>query len=42
LALRSIRDNFGLEGERLFREHLPNHCAYEELRRRFLLLDELF
>lgn len=42
LALRSIRDNFGSDGERLLREHLPLHCADEELLRRFRLLDELF
>jgi aminoglycoside 3'-phosphotransferase-2 len=42
LALRSIRDNFGPDGERLLREHLPDHSADEELLRRFRLLDELF
>src|SRR5438034_8696371 len=42
LALRSIRDNFGPDGERLLRKHLPDHSADEELLRRFLLLDELF
>jgi aminoglycoside phosphotransferase len=42
LALRSVRGNFGLLGERLFREHLPPHSADEEVLRRFRLLDELF
>jgi len=42
LALRSIRDNFGPDGERLLREHLPDHCGDEALLRRFRLLDELF
>ena len=42
LALRSIRDNFGPDGERLLRKHLPDHSADEELLRRLLLLDELF
>ena len=42
LALRSMRDNFGPEGERLLRVHLPAECADDELLRRFRLLDELF
>ena len=42
LALRSMRDNFGPDGERLLRQHLPDHSADEELLRRFRLLDELF
>jgi aminoglycoside 3'-phosphotransferase-2 len=42
LALRSMKDNFGEEGERLLRVHLPAECADEELLRRFRLLDELF
>ncbi len=42
LALRSIGDRFGPDGERLLREHLPAHSADEELLRRFRLLDELF
>jgi aminoglycoside 3'-phosphotransferase-2 len=42
LALRSMRDSFGLDGERLLREHLPDYAADEELLRRFRLLDELF
>lgn len=42
LALRSMASNFGEEGERLLRKHLPAHCADEELLRRFRLLDELF
>jgi aminoglycoside phosphotransferase len=42
LALRSVRDNFGPEGERLLRKHLPDHSSDEELLRRFRLLDELF
>jgi len=42
LALRSVRHNFGPDGEQLLREHLPEHCADEELLRRFRLLDELF
>jgi aminoglycoside phosphotransferase len=42
LALRSMRDNFGADGERLLREHLPQHCADERLLRQFRLLDELF
>lgn len=42
LALRSMRDNFGADGERLLRGHLPPHCADEGLLRQFRLLDELF
>ena len=42
LALRSMRHNFGADGERLLREHLPEHSTDEELLRRFRLLDELF
>jgi aminoglycoside phosphotransferase len=42
LALRSMRDNFGSDGERLLRKQLPQHCADEALLRRFRLLDELF
>jgi len=42
LALRSMRDNFGPEGERSLQEHVPDYCADEELLRRFRLLDELF
>lgn len=42
LALRSMRDNFGVNAERQLREHLPAHCADEQLLRQFRLLDELF
>jgi aminoglycoside 3'-phosphotransferase-2 len=42
LALRSMRANFGPDGERSLREHLSDYCADEELLRRFRLLDELF
>jgi aminoglycoside phosphotransferase len=42
LALRSMRDNFGSEGERLLSKQLPHQCADEALLRRFRLLDELF
>lgn len=42
LALRSTRDNFGPDAEQLLLEHLPDHCADEQLLRRFRLLDELF
>jgi len=42
LALRSMRDNLGLEAEQKLREHLPAHCADEDLLRQFRLLDELF
>lgn len=42
LALRSVRGNFGVLGERMFREHLPPHSLDEEFLRRFRLLDELF
>lgn len=42
LALRSMRDNLGSEAERLLREHLPGHCADDDLLRQFRLLDELF
>ncbi len=42
LALRSVRDNFGQESERLLRIYVPEHSADEELLRRFRLMDELF
>ena len=42
LALRSMRFNFGLDGERMLREGLPPHCANDDLLRRFRLLDEFF
>ncbi len=42
LALRSMHDNFGPDGERLLRKHLPERCSDENLLRRFRLLDELF
>ncbi len=42
LALRSVRDEFGIEGEQIFRQQLPVDCADEALLRRFCLLDELF
>jgi aminoglycoside phosphotransferase len=42
LALRSIRFNFGPDGEWMLRQHLPIHCANEDLLRRFRLLDECF
>ncbi len=31
LALRSMRDNFGVSGERLLREYLPEPFADEDL-----------
>jgi aminoglycoside 3'-phosphotransferase II len=42
LALRSMRRNFGSDGERLLLEHLPDDSVDERLLRRFRLLDELF
>jgi aminoglycoside phosphotransferase len=42
LALRSMRDNFGVEAEQALREHVPQHSRDEALLRRFRLLDELF
>lgn len=42
LALRSMRFNFGAEGERLLSEHVPAHSANEDRLRRFRLLDEFF
>ena len=42
LALRSLHDNQGSEAEQKLREHLPAHCADEDLLRQFRLLDELF
>jgi aminoglycoside 3'-phosphotransferase II len=42
LALRSVRQRFGPEGERQFRGHIPPNCAELSLLRRFCLLDELF
>ena len=42
LAIRSMRDNLGEEAEEKLREHLPSHCADEDLLRQFQLLDELF
>ncbi len=42
LALRSMRSNFGPDGERLLAEHLPEDCTDDLLLRRFRLLDELF
>ena len=42
LALRSMRDNFGSEAEKLLRKHVPQYCEDEASLRRFRLLDELF
>ena len=42
LALRSMRRNFGSDGERLLLEHLPDDSADERLLRRYRLHDELF
>ena len=42
LALRSIRDAFGMEGYYAFRPYIPPDCADEALLRHFCLLDELF
>jgi len=42
LALRSMRNNFGLEAEQALRRHVPHDCQDEALLARFLLLDELF
>lgn len=42
LALRSMRFNFGPQGERVLREHVPADSANESLLRRFRLLDEFF
>jgi kanamycin kinase/aminoglycoside 3'-phosphotransferase-2 len=42
LALRSVRSQFGPDGERMLRGHLPIHSASEVLLRRFRLLDEFF
>jgi aminoglycoside phosphotransferase len=42
LALRSMRFNFGINGERMLRERLPPTCSNEDLLRRFRLLDEFF
>lgn len=42
LALRSMRSNFGLDGERMLCERMPVHCANADLLRRFRLLDEFF
>jgi aminoglycoside phosphotransferase len=42
LALRSMRFNFGADGERLLRPRIPANCADEKLLRRFRLLDEFF
>ena len=42
LALRGMRDHFGLRGEQQFLRHLPPDCAEESLLRRFRLLDEMF
>ena len=42
LALRSMKHNFGDEGERLLRINVPENCAEEGLLGRFRLLDELF
>ena len=42
LALRSIASTFGPDGDRMLRQHLPVHCASEDLLRRFRLLDEFF
>jgi len=42
LALRSMRNNFGLEAENALRAHMPRHCQDQALLARFLLLDELF
>jgi aminoglycoside 3'-phosphotransferase-2 len=42
LALRSMRGEFGMEGEQRFRQHIPLDCEDEALLRRFCLLDELF
>lgn len=42
LALRSMKDNFGVEGERFLRRYLPDHSSEPQLLYRFRLLDELF
>ena len=42
LALRSMRHQFGEEGERIFRPYLPHDCADPGLLRMFCLMDELF
>ena len=42
LALRSMRSNFGADGERALGEHAPPDCGDEELLRRSRLLDEFF
>lgn len=42
LALRSMRADFGVGGEKQLRRYVPRDCADPELLRRFRLLDELF
>ena len=42
LALRGMRDHFGLPGEQPFRRLLPQDCLEESLLRQFRLLDEMF
>jgi aminoglycoside phosphotransferase len=42
LALRSMRFNIGINGERMLRERVPLACSSEDLLRRFRLLDEFF
>jgi aminoglycoside phosphotransferase len=42
LAVRSTVSNFGIEGEKMLRQHLPSYCSDEVLLRRFRLLDECF
>ena len=42
LALRSMRSDFGSDGERMLRERVPVYCDDDELLRRFRLLDEFF
>ena len=42
LALRSVKHQFGREGEQQLRRYLPRDCTDASLLRRFCLLDELF
>jgi len=42
LALRSMRNNFGVEAEKALLKQLPQQCQDEALLARFRLLDELF
>ena len=42
LALRSMRENFGVQAEAALRRQLPSHCDDDILLHRYRLLDELF